>query len=198
MASSANNHSNSEEVKGSGRLRSIILLLLTVVLGIALTVALFHYREEVAGLGNYGYLGAFFISLVTSATVILPVPGIVALAPLGATLNPVLVGLAGATGAIIGEMTGFLVGFESHGALLSHSKLHLKLEEWMKRWGSWALFVIAAVPLPLFDVAGIIAGALRFPLWKFLLIGWAGKCIKFVFLVVAGAWGWETILNFVK
>jgi len=49
--------------------------------------------------------------------------------------------------------------------------------------------------LPLFDVAGIVAGALGYPLWKFLLIAWPGKSLKYVILVLAGAWGWETVLG---
>ena len=65
----------------------------------------------------------------------------------------------------------------------------------MRRWGSWAVFAFAAAPVPLFDVAGIVAGALRFPLWKFLLVGWVGKSIKLTLLVMAGAWGWSAVLR---
>ena len=159
-------------------------------------MALFLYRDDVAKLGNYGYLGAFLISLITSATVILPVPGIVVLVALGTTLNPVLVGLVGATGGIIGEMTGFMVGYGGHEVVQHRNKLYLRMENWMKRWGGWAVFIFAVAPLPVFDIAGIISGALEYPLWKFLLIGWAGKSIKFVLLVLGGVWGWQTVRHF--
>jgi membrane protein YqaA with SNARE-associated domain len=65
----------------------------------------------------------------------------------------------------------------------------------MKRWGGWAIFVFAAAPLPLFDIAGVVAGALGYPVWKFLLIAWPGKCIKYILLVLAGAWGWDIVLG---
>ncbi len=178
------------------RLRAILLLGLTIFLALAITAGLFLFRDKVNSLGNYGYLGAFLVGLVTSATVVIPVPGIVVLFALGTTLNPILVGLVGAAGGTLGEMTGFLVGHEGHQLMQNPGQLYLSMEKWMRRWGGWAIFIIAAAPIPLFDVAGIISGALKFPLWKFLLIGWAGKSIKFVILVVAGAWGWETLLGF--
>ena len=181
-----------------GKLKAIVLPVITILLGIVITIGLYLFRDRIAELGNYGYLGAFLVSLITSATVILPVPGIVVLFALGTTLNPVLVGLVAGTGGIIGEITGFMVGYEGREAIPHKSKLYLRLEEWMKRWGSWAVFAFAAAPLPIFDVAGLIAGALHYPLWKFLLIGWVGKSMKLILLVMAGAWGWETILRFLE
>ena len=185
------------DVEKKSRLRAIVLLLLTIFLAVAITAGLFLFRDKVNNLGNYGYLGAFLINLITSATVVVPVPGIIALSAIGAGLNPVLVGLAGAAGGILGEMTGFMVGHEGRKVVQNPGKLYLRLENWMRRWGGWAIFAIATAPLPLFDMAGIISGAIKYPLWKFLLIGWAGKSIKFVILVVAGAWVWETILSFI-
>jgi membrane protein YqaA with SNARE-associated domain len=190
------NNSEPAETEKRGKWRRIALPLATVFLGIGITAVLFLFRDKVAELGNYGYLGAFLISLITSATVLLPVPGIVALFALGVTLNPVLVGLVGATGGIIGEMTGFMVGYGGREAIPQKSRLYLRLEQLMRRWGTWAIIGITAIPLPIFDVAGLVAGALHYPLWKFLLIGWVGKSIKLILLVLAGARGWEAILRF--
>jgi membrane protein YqaA with SNARE-associated domain len=168
----------------------------TVVLGIGISVVLFTYRHEVERLGNLGYLGAFIISLVTSATVFLPAPGLVAIVPLAASLNPVLVGLAAGTGGIIGEITGFMIGYGGSGVVAKeHGKTYRRLEDWMRRWGGWAIFAIAAVPLPLFDVAGIMAGALHYPLRKFFLIGWAAKCVKTVAVVAGGVELWRFLIS---
>jgi len=172
-----------------------IIPISAVLLAVGITIALFLYRDQVSRLGDYGYLGAFLVSLISSATVILPVPGIVVLFALGASLNPVLVALAGAAGGIIGEVTGFMVGYGGH-EVVQDNRMYARVEKWMKRWGAWAIFAFASVPLPVFDVAGVVAGALGYPLWKFLLIGWVGKSIKYVFLVVTGAWGWEAVLRY--
>jgi len=172
-----------------------IIPILAVLLAVGITTALFLYRDQVSQLGDYGYLGAFLVSLISSATVILPVPGLVVLFALGASLNPVLVALAGAVGGIFGEVTGFMVGYGGR-EVVQDSRMYVRVEKWMKRWGAWAIFAFAAVPLPVFDVAGVVAGALGYPLWKFLLIGWVGKSIKYVILVVLGAWGWEAVLRY--
>jgi membrane protein YqaA with SNARE-associated domain len=47
------------------------------------------------------------------------------------------------------------------------------------------LFLLAAIPNPLFDVAGVAAGALRYPVWGFLVAVLVGKLVKFVAVVYA-------------
>ena len=182
------------EVKGNA-LREKVIAILMLVLVIAITVALFIYRNAVAGLGSYGYLSAFLVSLISNTSVILPVPGIVILFALGTTLNPVLVGLAGAAGGIIGEITGFVLGYGGR-KMVPRGKTYTRAEKWMRRWGGWTVFAFAAAPLPIFDIAGVVAGILHYPLWKFLLVGWIGKSIKYVIVVTVGAWGWGVILNY--
>lgn len=174
-----------------------LIPLLALLLAIAITFGLFIYRDKLPEFGNYGYLGAFLSGLISNATIILPVPGILVLFALGTVLNPVLVGLVGATGGIIGEMTGFMAGYGGREIVQGHGRLYAIAEKWMQRRGGWVIFAFAAVPLPILDIAGLVAGALRYPLWKFFLIAWVGKSIKYVVLVLAGAWGWQWILNLI-
>jgi membrane protein YqaA with SNARE-associated domain len=58
------------------------------------------------------------------------------------------------------------------------------------------LFLIAAGPLPV-DVAGLVAGALRIPWWRFMLIVWMGKTIKYVVLMVLASFGIQWLLRWV-
>jgi membrane protein DedA with SNARE-associated domain len=74
-------------------------------------------------------------------------------------------------------------------------KLYNRLVEWLKRWGMLAIFVLSLVPF-FFDLAGIAAGALRFPLWKFILACWLGRTILYVGFVVLAALGWEAVLPY--
>ena len=184
-----------KEGQAKKRALSFLMILVSVALSIALFIFTKSYPDKVEELAGLGYLGVFVISLVSSASVILPVPGVLVLLPLVTALNPVLVALAASTGGIFGEITGYMAGVGGHG--IAHgSDMHLRAERWMKRWGGWTLFAFAAVPLFPFDVAGVIAGVLRYPLWKFLLIGWVGKSIKFIALVYAYAWGWKILLRY--
>lgn len=177
-------------------LKKRIIPILVVLLAVAITVVLFLYRDKVVALGNYGYLGAFLVCLVSNTSIILPVPGIVVLFALGTTLNPVLVALAGATGGVIGEITGFMAGYGGRGMVQSRGRMYTRAEYWMRRRGGWAIFVFAVFPIPILDIAGVVAGVLGYPLWKFLLIAWPGKSLKYIILVLAGAYGWQAVLRF--
>jgi membrane protein YqaA with SNARE-associated domain len=185
-------------VKKGGWLRQRLVPILTLLFVIAISVGLFvvtqRYPEIVDKFGNLGYLGVFVGSLISSATVVLPVPGVLVLFPLVASLNPILVALAGSMGGIIGEISGYMAGYGGQG-IANKGKMYKRVEGWMKKWGVWTIFVFAFAPFLLFDVAGVVAGALRYPLWKFLLVGWVGKSLKYIGLVYAMAWGWEVFVS---
>ncbi len=168
------------------------LALLVILAVIGLSVALYIYRDIVGKLGNYGYLGAFLISLVSSLTIVLPAPGFLVLIPLVSILNPVLIALAASTGGIIGELSGYVAG-RSGRSMLRANKAYLRAESWMQRWGIWAIMLFAFVPVVPFDVAGLASGALRFPLWKFMVAGWVGKSVKFILLLLLSYWGFQFV-----
>jgi membrane protein YqaA with SNARE-associated domain len=178
--------------KKANRVKRFLIPVLTIALVIALSVILFVFRKEIEGLKEYAYLGVFVVSILSSATVILPVPGILVFIPLLATLNPALLGIAAGSGGIIGELTGYAAGYSGRN-LAKPSKMYYRVQNWMQKWGLWTVFLFA-VFLP-FDVVGVVAGVLHYPIWKFMLMGWLGKMIKFVALAYAAAWGWEWVLR---
>lgn len=173
-------------------LRALVLIL---VLGI--TVAIFVFRGRVANLAGYGYLGAFLISLLSSATIILPIPGIAVIFALGATYDPYLVGLAAGAGSALGELSGYMAGYSGQG-VFKKSRTYLRMEHWMKRRGSLVIFVLAFVPNPIFDLAGAAAGILKYPAWKFLFFCFLGKTPRSILVAFAGAWALEGVLKFIQ
>ena len=56
-----------------------------------------------------------------------------------------------------------------------------------KRWRDLAILVLATIPNPLFDLAGMASGALRIPVTRFLFFCWIGKTIKMLLFAYAGA-----------
>src|SRR5512139_2154174 len=84
------------------RARRIIALVMVIAISATIVV----FREELAGLARYGYPGLFLISLFSSATVLLPVPGLALVCAAGTSFSPALVGLAAGSGAALGESTG--------------------------------------------------------------------------------------------
>lgn len=197
----ANTDSDNKQtvVDKRGWLKKRLIPLATLLLAIAITAGLFvfcqRYPEKVSEFASYEYLGVFLVSVVSNATVILPVPGILIAFPLVTALNPALVGLAGSTGGIIGEITGYMVGYGGRG-IVPGGRMFDGVERGMKKWGAWVVFVFAVAPFLPLDVAGMVAGALRFPLWKFMLVGWVGKSIKYIALMYAVVWGWQTWLRY--
>jgi membrane protein YqaA with SNARE-associated domain len=157
-------------------------LLLSLAIMAAIFLVYSKYPDIFKDLQDYGYLGAFIISIVLNGTLILPVSNMAVMMALGATLPmPWLVGIAGGAGAAIGEMTGYIAGRSGRG-LLARNKIYYRVEGWVKKWGWIAVFVMSIVPFA-FDVVGIIAGALRMPLWRFFLACWLGRTIAYVFMV---------------
>ncbi len=128
-----------------------------------------------------GLLALLLINVLSSATLILPLPGL-ALTPLAATVaDPLLVGIIAGSGQTVGELTGYLAGYSGRKALGMDARTQ-RMTNWMRRWGAALLFVLALIPNPFFDVAGIIAGATRMPLRLYLLAAGAGKILKNVAL----------------
>ena len=116
----------------------------------------------------------------------MPTPGIATVAVAGAVLDPFLASVAGALGGTLGETTGYLAGYGSRS--LAATRLTAtaeRIKPWLERYGVVAIALFAAFPNPFFDAAGIAAGAVGFPIWKFLLailVGMSIKCLAFAYL----------------
>ena len=151
-------------------------------------------KELVQRFSQWGYLSSFLISLIGSATVILPAPGLALILALGAHLNPVLLGVVAGFGSGIGELSGYLAGRASRNLVSQRGKINAFLHHVTTRYTAPALFVLAILPLPVFDVAGILAGAMRMPTVRFLTIVISGKIIKHVLVAYLGAEFFEVIL----
>ncbi len=170
------------------------ILALVGVLG--LIVALFLFRDQVKKLQQYGYAGIFLVSIAANATVIIPLPGVAFTTAMGAIFNPVGVAVAAGLGASLGELTGYLTGFSGQG-VVEKAAIYQRLVGWMRQHQRLAYLVIsgmAFVPNPFFDVAGMAAGALKLPVWKFLLACAVGKILKMLMFAYAGYFsiGWLT------
>lgn len=175
--------------------RHLTRRILAILFVVGISIAIFLVRDQVETLKVYGYPGVFFFTLLTSATVILPAPGLIVVFSLGGILNPALVGLAAAIGATLGELSGYLAGYSGR-VVVEDTANYQKIRGWMKnhiRLSSWLIMVLAFVPLPFMDMAGMAAGALRMSVWRF--IGWcfAGKLPKMLLVAWLGTLSIEWI-----
>jgi len=169
----------SERWKGAIQICAAILI---TALVIAASPYIVQFR-------HLGYMGAFIISLLSSATVIIPAPGWIVIVAMGRMLDPIVLGIVAGVGAGIGELTGYMVGYGSREVIEGeNAKKFAQQKEWLQKSEVITIFVLAAIPNPLFDLAGIAAGALKMPWWKFLLACIAGKIVKFVAFAYLGLW----------
>jgi membrane protein YqaA with SNARE-associated domain len=168
------------------RTRTRLLRLLALLLVVAATVAGFLWHDRLSRFVAYGYPGIFIISLVANATVILPAPSLALVFALGGVLDPLLVGLAAGLGEALGELTGYLAGYSGR-AVIENREIYNRLHGWMKQYGLATIFVLSVFPNPFFDLAGIAAGVLRFPIGYFLLSCWLGKTLKTTVFALVGA-----------
>jgi membrane protein YqaA with SNARE-associated domain len=168
--------------------RLTILRILALVSVIALIAALFIFRDQVKKLEDYGYIGIFLISIAANATIIIPLPGVAFTTAMGAIFNPIGVAVAAGLGAAIGELTGYMAGFSGQG-VAERTTLYDRLTTWMKAHQNLAygvILLLAFIPNPLFDLAGMASGALKLPLWKFLIACAIGKILKMLMFAYAG------------
>jgi membrane protein YqaA with SNARE-associated domain len=156
-----------------------------VLAAIAITLGIYLLRNQIENFPIYGYPAVFLISLIGNATIILPTPSMAVVFGLGGALNPVLVGIIAGLGSALGELTGYLAGVGGR-AVVEDRKLYVRIEKWMRKHGVLVIFLLALVPNPAFDVGGMIAGALKMPVWQFVLAAWAGKGLRLVIFALGG------------
>ena len=159
---------------------------LALLFALSITIAIFAFREQLAAPRGYGYAGVFLIGLLGNATVIFPVPSLAVVFAGGGVLNPLLVGLVSGVGEPLGELTGYLAGYGGS-AVIEDGARFKRIKAWMQRRGFLTLFVLSAIPNPVFDLAGIAAGMVRFPVGSFLLACWLGKSLKAILVAYLGS-----------
>jgi len=171
------------------------ILILVAVVGIS--VGIFLIRDRAASLAAYGYPGIFIVSLLANATVLLPAPGVAMVFAMGSVFPPVLVALSAAAGATIGEVSAYAAGFGGQ-AIIERTAAYGRILPWMHRYGAMTTFVLAALPNPFFDLAGMAAGALKMPLVTFLFWCLLGKILKMLFFAYTGAYSIGWLMRFAR
>ena len=177
---------------GRSRIARVLLFAGSLLPVIAITVTAVIFGGELEGLHTIGIVGIFIVNMVSSGSFVLPVPGLATVIIGGTLWNPFLVALAGGTGAAIGEITGYLAGMGLYGAIgrvLSRNRWYTRVKRWIETHGMITIFLFAAIPNPLFDIAGFAAGSTKYPIIRFVAACWLGKMVKYMVVSYAAFWG---------
>ena len=154
-----------------------IFQIVLIVLIMLLSLVVFLYRDQLQNISRASYLGVFLLCLIANATVLLPAPSLMIAASFALVLNPLAVAALAALGSALGEFVGYIFGTATEAVSPRFQKLIGFLTERIKN-RTLLIFVLAALPLPLFDVAGIFSGGTRMNIVRFFIACYLGKLIK--------------------
>ena len=172
-------------------------ILLAIGLSVVAAVTAVTLRDWIVELGSWGYLGAFLISGVSSATIFFPAPGAAIIMVMAQDFNFILLGVASGIGGALGSITAYAVGRLGAGAV-QHGRLY-RFACWaMRKFGGLILFVFTLIPFLPMDGAGILAGATRYPVRRFYIYVGTASVIKMVALLYIVTVSWDWILEWAK
>ena len=134
------------------------------------------------------YLLVFGVTLASNASILVPVALHVSIMIAAAKYwNPVLIALVASVAGALGEITAYYAGYWGKRIIIAENTPgYERLAGWMDRHGPWGIFLISLQPILPFDVAGLLAGVSKLPLWKFLLPCWGGKFPKYLLACYLG------------
>jgi len=129
-----------------------------------------------------GYASIWFLAFIGSALIFLPVSALAAVCVAATVdLNPFMVALVAASAEAVGELTGYLAGMGGS-SLFERNRFYLRFKNLFSRYASLCLFLGSIIPNPFFDFLGVAAGSILFPVKRFVLIVFAGKTLKFLWV----------------
>ena len=137
---------------------------------------------------DFGYLGILLISFVGSIIVFVPVPyfPVLITAAFNDNLDPTLISLSSAIGAVIAKLVIFYASYYGRNILSSKIKGKMvPLQRLLGRYGAIGAFVAAISPIP-DDIVYIPLGLAKYSPWKFAIATFLGK-FAFNELFVLGA-----------
>ena len=185
---------------GQRRVRLEYLLLIGMI-ALALTMGGMFLALDLGtdDVERWGYAGLFGIVLFRSASVVLPMPGGGIIFAAGGLLDPVagvpapiVVGVVAGFAESIGEFTGYGAGMGGS-AMLKDRAVYKRIKVWIERRAFLTVFGMSLMPSPLFDVAGMAAGAARVPIRVFYPALLIGKILRDIAVATAGYYSFELI-----
>jgi membrane protein YqaA with SNARE-associated domain len=138
-------------------------------------------------LGRLGLVGVFVASMLSHLTVVARDMFIPLFLPLASVYHPVVLGSTAGTGAAIGEVTTYFLGWGVAESMEELSGTEDKIANWINKYGLWAVLLVAMTPLPDTPIV-ILAGSRKLPFRRLLAVELAGKSALYsVGAVVGGA-----------
>jgi membrane protein YqaA with SNARE-associated domain len=168
--------------------RHVVLAIAGGIFLVALNIAVYFAPIDYGSFTTFAYVGAFVVTFLANALIVIPIPYIPIVAHIGATAEmPWLVVVLGALASVLGESVAFLAGRAEEGIVSEHPvyrRVH-RVAERPVLVGAM-LFAFAVPPNPIFDVAGLAAGAVGVRYRVFFVSVFAARLIRLAVIVWLG------------
>ena len=155
---------------------------------VAFNIAVYLAPIDYGAFTSFAYVGAFVVTLLANALIVIPIPYIPIVAHIGATADmPWLVVVLGALASVLGESVAFLAGRAEEGLVSEHpvyKRVHRVAERPLLAGAM--IFAFAVPPNPIFDVAGLAAGAVGVRYRVFFVAVFAARLIRLAVIVWLG------------
>jgi membrane protein DedA with SNARE-associated domain len=188
-------------------------------LGIILTIAIgflvIYYSNDLKNLASvkdYGLAGMFLLTFIASSVfsltpiampywvVTFTLPGI--LAGRYGVWAAVWVAVVTAVAACLAQFITFMIGYS--GRSLSEklsrrfsTETYDRSVKWMKRSGSWTIFLMTLIPNPIHLPMTIAIALLKYPPYKFMFYSFLGICLRSFIIAFAGYYGLDALIQWI-
>ena len=146
---------------------------------------------------DFGYLGILLISFVGSIIVFVPIPyfPVLITAAFNENLNPTLIALSSAIGAVIAKLIIFYASYYGRNMLSSKIKgKMIPLQRLLGRYGAIGAFIAAVSPIP-DDIVYIPLGLAKYSPWKFAIATFLGKFVLNEMFVIGAIYFGKPFVN---
>lgn len=166
--------------------RAVVSILIVSVMAALSGTVLWLLMVDPNSLRELGLLGVFTASMLSHLTVVGRNIFLPMYLPLASLYHPLVLGATAGVGAGLGEMTTYVLGWSIAESLKDNSgHVESRLAGWIRRYGLWAVLLVASTPLPDTPLV-LIAGSNKLHLGKLFLAECIGKTVLYSVGAVVG------------
>jgi membrane protein YqaA with SNARE-associated domain len=125
-------------------------------------------------LGQLGLIGVLIAAMLSHLTVVARDMFVPLFLPLASVYHPLILGSVAGTGAAIGEVTTYFLGWGVAESMEPLSESEDRIAQWINKYGLWAVLLVALTPLPDTPIV-ILAGSRKLPFGKLAIVEIIGK-----------------------
>lgn len=154
--------------------QAVISILGVVTVAVLSGGLLYKLMVQGDSLGQLGLIGVFIASMLSHLTVVARDMFIPLFLPLASVYHPAILGTFAGTGAAIGEVTTYFLGWGVAESIDPPSEAEDRIARWINKYGLWAVLLVAITPLPDTPIV-ILAGSRKLPFGKLAAVEIIGK-----------------------